>query len=264
MPTIQSHKQLRAAGRLPFCYACTKAFERDSQCDRDHVPPQSCFAKADRNVPLILRTHVECNHSHNANDELVGQLISFKLGRPPPDRGKRLNVEVMTSQAGALLARFDNLDFKGVIWRWVRAFHAALYRESVHIGSDFYVSPPVPSGQVINGIVRAEPLRQQHRLFVETIKINRAASNLDRIECNSEKLQYECVWMQGDDGGPWMCVFALNLYDWKELGDPTHFPPRGCVGCYALPNRLAPADATLATKLRVLIPNLDGLDPFGP
>jgi hypothetical protein len=249
---------------LPFCYFCAKVFLPGDATDMDHVPPESCFAKDDRNVPLVLRTHVDCNHTHNSNDELVGQLVSLKHGRPPTARGKRLNVEIIPSQqSGDFFAGFDNLALGAVIRRWVRGFHAALYREPLEESDMFYVSTPVPAAEVADGVVKPQPIRQQHLVFVETIKINRAAQNLDRIECNNQKLQYECVWAQGDNDGPWLCIFALNLYEWKDLGDPKHFPPRGCVGCYLLPSGKPPAEATLATRLRVAIPNFDRLDPFG-
>jgi hypothetical protein len=156
VPVISSHKQLQAVGRLPFCYVCTKPFELVDATDRDHVPPESCFAKADRNVPLVLRTHVACNHTHNANDELVGQLVSLKHGRAPTKRGKRLNVEVIGSpQSGDFLAKFDNLNFGKVIHRWIRGFHAALYQEPLADSREFYVSSPLPIAEISNGAVNS-------------------------------------------------------------------------------------------------------------
>jgi hypothetical protein len=47
---------------------------------------------------------------------------------------------------------------------------------------------------------------------------NRARGKLDRTVCNKGKLAYECVWQQVDNGGPWMCIFAFDIYDWKDLG----------------------------------------------
>jgi hypothetical protein len=242
LPTITSHKQFQEVGKLTFCYVCTSPFVIGVAADRDHIPPQACFAKADRNVPLVLRTHVKCNHDHNANDELVGQLISLKHGHSPAARARRLNFEVVPSpHNGDFLAGFDNLDFGNVIRRWVRGFHAALYREPLSASCRFDVS-----------------LR-----FVEAIKINRVARNLDQIVSNNGKLQYDCVWAQSDDSGPWLCIFALNIYDWKDLGDSKHFPARGCVGSYVLPSGKPPLSATLVTKLQISISNFDVLDPFG-
>jgi len=66
----------------------------------------------------------------------------------------------------------------------------------------------------------------QHLNFVQTIKTNRAKNNLDRICCNKGKLTYECVWAQADNDGPWLCIFALDIYDWKDLGRTRVQPAR--------------------------------------
>jgi hypothetical protein len=105
-------------------------------------------------------------------------------------------------------------------------------------------------------------VKQQHFLVVDTIKTNRAKNNLDRIQCNNGKLLYECVWLQSD-GGLWICVFALDIYGWKDLGDTPHLPARGCAGFYLLPSGSAPESATKAVTSMVIIPNFDPLDPFG-
>ena len=70
---------------------------------------------------------------------------------------------------------------------------------------------PFPKAPLVNGPVHVEPLRPQHAHFVATIKTNRAFQNLDRISSNGGKLTYECVWAQADGGGPWLCMFALDL-----------------------------------------------------
>lgn len=98
--------------------------------------------------------------------------------------------------------------------------------------------------------------------FVEEIKRNRLARNLDRVVCCNEKCRYECVWSQADNGTR-ICIFALDLYDWLRLGDLHHFTSRGCVGSYVLSGGTVPAHATRSTQL---IFNLGGddvsLDPF--
>jgi hypothetical protein len=102
----------------------------------------------------------------------------------------------------------------------------------------------------------------QHSVFVDTIKVQRALGNLDRITANNGKLTYECVWAQTDNGELWFCVFALNLYDWKQLGRTEFQPARGCVGSYVLPSRQSPANASRARATPIVIPNSDRLDPF--
>ena len=72
---------------------------------------------------------------------------------------------------------------------------------------------------------------------------------------------YECVWYQSDNG-PWLCIFALDIYDWKDLGRTGLFPACGCAGCYVLPSRIVPTTATKGTTSRIIIPMTDPLDPF--
>jgi hypothetical protein len=37
----------------------------------------------------------------------------------------------------------------------------------------------------------------------------------------SSKLRYECVWCRADSGDLWICFFALDIYNWKDLGSHT-------------------------------------------
>jgi hypothetical protein len=109
-----------------------------------------------------------------------------------------------------------------------------------------------------------DPIRPQHRLFVQAIKDNRARGNLDRVQCNKGKLTYECVWHQANNIGPWMCFFALDVYDWKDLGRTRLEPARGCAGAYVLPTGTVPAGAARGAVYAVQVPNYDTLDPFAP
>ena len=67
------------------------------------------------------------------------------------------------------------------------------------------------------------------------IKTQRLLQNLDRITSNNGKLTYESVWCKFRDADVWACVFALNIYDWKDLG-MMKWSPGGKVRVY-LPNR---------------------------
>ena len=108
-----------------------------------------------------------------------------------------------------------------------------------------------------------DSIKPQHLISVETIKINRAKGNLDTIRCNSNKLVYECVWCLSDDERTWLCIFAIDIYGWKTLGNSTVQPARGCSGFYTLPDGHAPPDATTGVTSAIIMPNLDKLDPFG-
>jgi hypothetical protein len=154
-----------------------------------------------------------------------------------------------------------NLDIDGAVWRWIGGFHAALYREP-GVGIRGALVTPFPKARIVSGRVVFQTLLMQHPLFVQTIKSNRARDNLDRIVCNKGKLTYECVWQQADNGGPWMCIFALDIYDWKDLGRTGMLPARGCAGFYMTPTLTAPAGASRAVASPIVIPSSDRLDPF--
>jgi hypothetical protein len=106
-----------------------------------------------------------------------------------------------------------------------------------------------------------EKLQPQHPLFVKTIKLNRAKRYVDRIISNNGKCLFECVWHQDDDKSAWLCIFALNIYDWKDLGETGVEPSRGCAGAYTL--AATPRNATRAVDSPIILPNLEPLDPFG-
>jgi hypothetical protein len=59
--------------------------------------------------------------------------------------------------------------------------------------------------------------------------------------------------VEGDAGGEWVCMFALDIYDWRDLGSHTAaIPSRGCVGMYLLPDRSVPEAAARDLKQSVL------------
>jgi hypothetical protein len=148
----------------------------------------------------------------------------------------------------------------GQVWRWVRAFHAALYREFLPEDTRLALHLPVPSGSGTQDRLRVDGIHQQQYLFAEIVKKNRIARCLDRVECYNGQCVYECVWVQMD-GGAWACVFALNIYNWAVLGDK-RLPTRGCVRLYQ-PETGRPATGTKWTTLEFPYLNLAPLDPFG-
>jgi hypothetical protein len=183
-------------------------------------------------------------------------------GRYPAPDNIRFAVDVLASDGiDQPFLGLVGTNLHNVIRRWLRGFHAALYGEFLANDTPNYLHPPFPFGnRNADNQVTVEPILDQQRLFVEIIKKNRAAGALDRIECFNSKCIYECVWESCDDGRP-ICIFALNLYDWKQLADSENFPPRGCVGMYS-PNSGKPEGATQSTSLDVTFTNQDTLDPF--
>jgi hypothetical protein len=256
--SLLRQRDFRSVQNLPFCYLCGRPFVADDSCNRDHVPPECIFALLDRE-PLWLPAHTACNKSYGPTDEKIGQLIALRYGKVPSNLAhRRLKFALSRNRdLGAVV----NLDIDAAVWRWIGGFHAALYREP-GVGIKGSLITPFPKAQLVNDRAVLQPLRPQHQLFVETIKSNRLRGNLDCIRCNKGKLTYECVWQQADNGGPWMCIFALDIYDWKDLGRTGVMPARGCAGFYITPARTVPAHATKAMRSSIIIPTSDRLDAF--
>jgi hypothetical protein len=232
MPQLTTQQDLRRAQAFDFCY---------------------------RSPPLLLPTHRACNGGENLADEKIGQLIALRYGRVPEDpKNRRLEFALGDGHAAVV-----NCDVDAAVWRWIRGFHAALYGGPLPVPLKGALVTPFPRAPLEMGPVAVEQLRPQHAMFVDIIKQNRALRNLDRIVSNGSKLTYECVWWRNTQDGPWLCVFALDIYDWKDLGAAQGFPARGCAGFYHLPSGEHPADAALVKFLTAARSNRDFLDPFG-
>ncbi len=265
MVSLTTQKNFRSVQHLPFCYICGRDFIATDQKDRDHVPPECIFLKEDRE-PLWLPTHVSCNVGQTTTDEKIGQLIALRYGKTPKIKNRRLKITLLPDPGVAALT---NLNVEAAVWRWVSGFHAALYRQPIMLKSSGgtirgSLVTPFPKAPMNTAAVAVEPLKPQHLAFVQTIKLNRISRNLDRISCNKGKLIYECVWYQSDNNGPWMCIFALDVYDWKDLGGLSEEFKRGCAGFYVLLDGGPPAGATRGVDPSIEVQNLDRLDPFAP
>lgn len=253
LSTLQDFRQVQT---LPFCYVCGREFVPGDSTDRDHVPARKVFHVRDREPAMWLPTHKKCNGEHSGVDQRMTQLIGVRWGKALTARDRQLDVKVFGPATAAVM----NLNIDYVVMRWVRAFHAALYREPLQGFKHALVTPfPTVKRTPITAI---NPIQGQHLAYVQTIKEQRALRNLDRISSNNRKLTYECVWTQTDGGEVWLCVFALNLYDWKVLGKTIGQPLRGCAGMYLRESRPPPDTATRKRMTPIIIPNLDQLDPF--
>lgn len=262
MVALTTQSAVRKVRNLPFCYICGLAFNQGDVTDYDHVPPETAFLAADRNYPIKLKTHKHaCHEPINLDDEVMGQLIRLIDGQQSSGRDDKLKIKGYSTETGKTIAVFDGKNLEELIKRWLKGFHAALYRTALPKGSMFAIQTPFPSGVVENGELVVDPILEQHYKFVESIKRNRVVNNLDLIVSNNEKFKYECVWDQLNDKS-WICIFAIDLYGWKDLGDINNFQPRGCAGSYRLPTGHAPAGASLATQLEFKLNNLDRADPF--
>src|SRR5262249_48423953 len=151
----------------------------------------------------------------------------------------------------------ENLNVDAAIWRWVAGFHAALYRHSL-VGARGTIQTPFPRADKKNGQVVIEQILPQNLAFIDNIKRNRVHNNVDRLVSNNNKLIYECVWALFDKGERWSCMFALDIYDWKDLGSHTvDIPARGCTGFYELPDGSAPEGAARDHARTIVTLNYD-------
>ena len=254
MPSLKVSRDFRSVQDLNFCYLCSKEFELGERLDRDHVPPKKCFHVNDRTPPLKLKVHRKCHELFNDNDRKTCELVGLNYGKVV--KQSNLNIERID---GLNLTAVTNLDIEGLIWRWILGFHAALYRAPLMMKERTMQTP----FQQFDPLKREfKPILIQHTAFVEIIKRNRAFNNLDLIKSNSNRLTYECVWCPFDDNQGWFACFALNLYNWKNLGANGLHVPRGCAGSYTIANRDKPSFACMDRASDLSLPNYDQLDPY--
>lgn len=251
-----------AARRQTFCYLCARSFQPRERPNGDHVPPKNLFGGADRQPALVLPAHVACNAARSAADEVITQLVGVLHGRPIAPRGRKPKFAWGTFPGGSIGVAAGGLHFKETIFRWVSGFHAALYSEPLG-PAVFMVFPPFPEGRVEEEHkVEAVPVPDGVPQLVKELKRNRLTGTLDVIVCRNGRCRYECVWSLADDGRP-ICIWALDLYGWRDLGDIKHFEPRGCVGLYGPNDRLIPTLASRGTRLEFSVRTGERLDPFG-
>lgn len=269
MPKLTSQRDLRSASQLPFCYLCGDAFSPNDDVNDDHVPPTSLFEKKDRDAPLILRTHVLCNHGEHINDEMIGQLVAFIHGRPLASNRRPLKAQLIKDN-GDTITMSRMLNIHGFIRRCVRACHAALYHFWLPTDTPNAFHPPLRGGvfdsdtgqptDEFNAQLLNDKALGQHALWTMVLKQNRVANNTDKIVCRNGTCIYECVWTHMDNGAP-ICILGLKIYEWQRFGDMVGYERRGCVGMY-MPKAGRPPNATKATDLDFPFSNRQKLDPF--
>jgi hypothetical protein len=251
---------------MDFCYWCGTRFTEVEELrnEPDHLPPKASFDSSDRNFPLKVACHRKCNIERSVADKKSAQVIGGLRGEFP-NSTRDIAIKVAPYQfpnqptpTGVLL----NTNWHEEIWRWIRGFHAALYRDFLPADSPHRVYTPFPSGYMREGIpVLVDDTLCDQAMLSTSVKHNRDLDNFDQILCNNGKLQYICVWAKDDASIEWHCEFALQLYDWKRIGDP-NYPHRGCVGRYSLSNGGMPIDASVATTLAATTLDSVPLDVF--
>ena len=124
---LRTQQAVRALQRLPFCYICGQPFQNGDVKTRDHVPPSALFLVPDRNFPLILPTHYNCNHDRHLEDQTIGQLVGILHEQAPDPEHLRLRLIAGIAADGRLFVAAGGFDLRAIIRRWVLGFHAALY-----------------------------------------------------------------------------------------------------------------------------------------
>jgi hypothetical protein len=255
---LVTQQDLRPLQKLPFCYICGRHFSEGEVSNKDHVPPSALFLPNDRDFPLILPTHYDCNHERHLDDQTIGQLIGILHSKAPDPAHRRLDLYAGIGTDGRPIIAAGGFDLRDIIRRWVRGFHAALYGQPL-TGEQFMTFPPLAEGNPDTGQI--DPVHQIIPDFVRAIRHNRRTGALDRIVCRKGKCVYECVWLR-DDEGRWFCCYAIDLYSWSRLGDVDRFGLRGCVGAYVPPERDLPSTTAARGERPDDTPLSEPLNPF--
>jgi hypothetical protein len=76
------------------------------------------------------------------------------------------------------------------------------------------------------------------------------------------KIRYECAWRETSQAS-WVCIFGVDIYDWKDLGRVDFGRDKGCVGFYECLSGEPPVRAARHAELALALANLQPFDPFG-
>lgn len=270
MPQLSTQQEFRHVRDLPFCYLCGKQFAPGDSRNKDHLPPSSMFEQADRDIPLILPTHMACNAKEQVSDELMGQFVALIHNRPLAAGHNKLDVTVVQTE-GKTVGTSIRLNMQHFLVRCVRGFHAALYREWLPAATRNALHPPLRGAQLdgdtgkpideVQAMFARNQGIAQHMAFSKALKENRVAQNTDRVVSRNGKCVYECVWCDMENGLE-VCIFGLKIYEWQQFDELAGYPPRGCVGIYH-PETGRPETATKETGLHFSFSDDHRLDPFG-
>jgi hypothetical protein len=228
---MASHGSLGSARTLRFCYLCGKAFGSSADRNADHVPPSTVFDDLDREPVLILSTHPDCNGAYSPQDQQIGQLVGMLHRRRFPAGQRKLAIHEIEGDDGEIRALLYGTSLPATIRRWVRGFHAALYREYLpEREGSFKTFPPLTAVDGTGTTVSPRPQELIAPRLESALRQARAQGQLDRIEIRNGKCRYQCVWAPWT-ATEWCCVYQLDLYNWSDLGDP-RLPQTNCVGIY--------------------------------
>lgn len=254
MITLRTQKQLRQCQSIDFCCLCGRPLASGEPLNRHHIPPEAIFRKEDRE-PLVLPVHKSCNDAESTRDEPISQLIRALRGEFPADKNKKLRGASLRAVDGGDVDAMVFPEAKRTIFRWVKCFHAAMYRQYLD-NPRGKVFLPIVEGTSVAGFATADPPHRVRIALTAIISRHMRLEECDSIVCNKGNCEYHCIW-KTFSGGRSLCIFALRVYDWERLTDP-RFEPHGCVGFYEFP---APHGASYS-EWEEVDPNFNSLDPF--
>lgn len=241
---IQDQQILRNVKEMTFCYFCGQPIKNTDNTNYDHIPPQSIFLKSDRNPPLKLKTHYSCNHDQSDDDEFIGQLVGLLHGHTEPEKYSKLNIEIARTDTHNNTGILRSSDIKPIVKRWVQGFHAALYKSYLSQTSLKATILPFPEGvDSEEGPNILELLDMAFSISDTLIRCVRE-NQFDSIITSNGKMKYICTWSKLPNGD-WVCLYALDLYNWSTLGDIHNTSQRGCVGMYQMEANFIPTDASI-------------------
>jgi len=265
MVEITTQQQARAVTQLDFCYVCGEPFTEDNPATRDHVPPRKIFLAEDRNWPLILPAHSECNSEYSFSDEQAKGLLALLHPTENPVLPHKTEqvgiVERDGKPTGVLL---KGLSLRRIVAKILRACHAALYQEFLrNEDTSRAILLPLPIIDPETGDVDKMELLPQHEMLCKVIKDNRSISNVDKIQAYNGKFRFESVWGSLDnDKETHFGTFAIDVYEWHNLASNFRGSPQGCFGMYRLNKSPIPGDACVATSIELPHSYLEPFNPF--
>lgn len=265
MVEITTQQQARTASQLDFCYVCGNSFTESNPPTRDHVPPRKIFLEEDRNWPLILPAHSDCNSEYSFSDEQAKGLLALlhPSDKPvPPNKTEQVGIVKRGGKTTGVLLK--GLSLRRIVAKVLRACHAALYQEYLrNEDTNRAILLPLPIFNPETGDVDENESLPQHEMLCKVIKDNRSISNVDKIQSYNGKFRFEAVWGSLDnDQETHFGIFAIDIYEWHNLANNVLGSPQGCCGTYRLNRSPIPQNACVATSIELPHRYLEPLNPF--